>query len=965
MAIAADLHARLRQLQVAEDRRDSDTAFALRAALIADRLADRAKHPAAHPEQLDVALCDRHAADLERRGRHDEALRLLTVARVDASRIGDSLWYARVLVHAVAPCVALLDFANAGAVLRSLLRLPNDADLALDRATDAAYRLDFPPSHAVIAVEAADLHALRVEALTGLARWRAAVGKLSSASQALEMALALLDEAPSRWTAREEVEIFAAEVLLDRGALEAFDALRTGRREGRKSVASTVDAKWRMLEGTARHLQGRFSEAETCFREAISYFTSLAPTSAYVESARWQRAQALAALNRMDEAEAECRALAATTDVADESVDVATLVRILAARRSAASVELDAPPAPREVILGTGESELPPDASSQSTTDDDRLTIARRCERVRDELARLCWEVLLNLHRGAVDLATLRLDSLEYWCRDLDSPLLHARVSRLAALVAYYRQDFQRAASFAETAINRYKTLDLTADELDATRVYLWSLRASGASTSTITTAIRRIEELMRVVTARLTFADRVFFKLNKWSVVDDAIGAKCRALHVTTNLSRRRRAKKVERLLSDILAAKRWEMEGGAEDALPTDTLAEPVVGDVFSVAAEHLRLRYRGTTRLQETTQLTSAWLPRDTGVLVYVSLPDRLELFLIHRGGSEAIDISRRVSRIDVFHSIASCVASLAEERGLWHPGLANLRVLAEMLGLDVLAERLPPPIRRLIVVPDHAIVHAPFAALPFRGAPLVNSLSVAFAPTPRWDHRRAVRPPIGPAVVVDTLGIEWPEFGAGSPTGSMHEAAGLAEITGGTPLRLMGDTATVAAVKRALPAAAIAHFACHADFNPADPLASGILLTDGWFSVRDIDRLTLDRVAIVVLGSCWGANVSVLAGREMIGLPAALLARGAQTVVAALWELADAARGEQSPTVTFLRDFYAELSTRPIYAALAHVQSEWAMMHPVRDWAAYHAFARGITPRPLVRAGLAIVNRLSRA
>ena len=143
---------------------------------------------------------------------------------------------------------------------------------------------------------------------------------------------------------------------------------------------------------------------------------------------------------------------------------------------------------------------------------------------------------------------------------------------------------------------------------------------------------------------------------------------------------------------------------------------------------------------------------------------------------------------------------------------------------------------------------------------------------------------------------------------------------------------------------------------------------IKLADGWLTVRDVHTLSLRTMTLAVLGACWSGDTAMLPGREMIGLPVAMLDTGARTVIAAQWELFDtAADGEPegSPTAAFASEFYAALREHGPVTALAQVQARWARTRPVSDWAGYQAFVRGLPPRAGLRWLLAARQWLRRA
>ena len=101
-------------------------------------------------------------------------------------------------------------------------------------------------------------------------------------------------------------------------------------------------------------------------------------------------------------------------------------------------------------------------------------------------------------------------------------------------------------------------------------------------------------------------------------------------------------------------------------------------------------------------------------------------------------------------------------------------------------------------------------------------------------------------------------------------------------------------------------------------------------------------------LVVLSACWGANVRVLPGREVMGLPFALLSAGSECVISSLWTVYDVTSPE------FVGDFYSYMRETGPAEALAQTQRDWASRDaPLSDWSCYVAFGRGTAARAPLR------------
>jgi len=135
----------------------------------------------------------------------------------------------------------------------------------------------------------------------------------------------------------------------------------------------------------------------------------------------------------------------------------------------------------------------------------------------------------------------------------------------------------------------------------------------------------------------------------------------------------------------------------------------------------------------------------------------------------------------------------------------------------------------------------------------------------------------------------------------PNSELEVRAALGWFDHGHQLRK--DHATVEAVRAALPAYEVLHFACHGSAQVDDPLASRLqVATNGDLTLRDLLQDRLPQARLAVLSACETAVVGGAAPDEVIGLPAGLLQAGAAGVVGSLWPVDDAV------TSTLMARFY---------------------------------------------------------
>jgi CHAT domain-containing protein len=114
------------------------------------------------------------------------------------------------------------------------------------------------------------------------------------------------------------------------------------------------------------------------------------------------------------------------------------------------------------------------------------------------------------------------------------------------------------------------------------------------------------------------------------------------------------------------------------------------------------------------------------------------------------------------------------------------------------------------------------------------------------------------------------------------------------------------ATATAVVQALPGATHLHLACHSNFDPREPLDSGVYLSGAdRLTVRDLldGDLDLSSQVLAVLSACQtGLTEFNRVPDELIGLPAGLLRAGIPGVVATLWPVNDRS------TAVLIAEFY---------------------------------------------------------
>src|SRR5688572_8952402 len=138
--------------------------------------------------------------------------------------------------------------------------------------------------------------------------------------------------------------------------------------------------------------------------------------------------------------------------------------------------------------------------------------------------------------------------------------------------------------------------------------------------------------------------------------------------------------------------------------------------------------------------------------------------------------------------------------------------------------------------------------------------------------------------------------------------MEEAKTIFDL--GSQHSSMAKLLTNQEVKEALPSLfsqyPVVHFAGHAVFNPEEPLASGLVLSDGSMltaaSILQGNALRTNCGKLLVLSACQTGVNMVTTGGEILGLARALMYAGMPNLILSLWEVADRS------TANLMKDFH---------------------------------------------------------
>jgi CHAT domain-containing protein len=312
------------------------------------------------------------------------------------------------------------------------------------------------------------------------------------------------------------------------------------------------------------------------------------------------------------------------------------------------------------------------------------------------------------------------------------------------------------------------------------------------------------------------------------------------------------------------------------------------------------------RGRAAPADTEALDLAALQRNLGpqtaLIEYFSLDDDLLAFIVtdeRIAVSDALGSKRQIA--EALEQFRFQIAALRHGAGLQHTysELLTRRVQYHLRTLhSLLLARFENQLgaRNLIIAPHGSLYYVPFHALYDGSSYVIEQREVSYTPSAQMLLRTATRRhDLERAVLV------------GVPDARAPQLRG--EIEALTPLfmnvtTLLGEQATLQALRESAPFANVLHLACHGEFRPDNPLFSALQLSDGRLTVRDVYELNL-RCELAVLSACETGMSAIAPGDELLGLARGFLAAGIASLVVSLWAVDD------EVTATLMHHFYQRL------------------------------------------------------
>ena len=413
--------------------------------------------------------------------------------------------------------------------------------------------------------------------------------------------------------------------------------------------------------------------------------------------------------------------------------------------------------------------------------------------------------------------------------------------------------------------------------------------------------------------------------------------------------------------------------MDTGDMDTGETDLQPSAVSGETGSAEERTDTASYAG----KSYTEALAAALDGATALIAYFASGDHLLAFVVTREGVRAAtdlaplrEVQYRLERLEFF--LTRVAQGGAYEKVY---GVGGLRRNVDT-HLSALYDGLIKPLalsdkyKNLVVVP-HGPLHAvPFAALcegqgkrqgegqgkrPDDGRGdsqgdeacsdgdsgyLIDRVRLSLAPSAAvYLHcAEMVLPASGPLVAFGVPVDDIPAVADEVETITQTVAQGAiqrgTQNVGEAARAFLGPHASRAAFSEHAPAAHVLHLATHGVYRPDNPMFSGLSLSDGWLTARDLCDMKL-RASLVVLSACDTGRSSGSGGDEQFGLVRGFLYAGAPALVVSLWPVKD----EQ--TALFMTSFYEYLQ-EDLGVAAALRRAQLALRRLLPDpyyWAAF--------------------------
>jgi CHAT domain-containing protein len=333
------------------------------------------------------------------------------------------------------------------------------------------------------------------------------------------------------------------------------------------------------------------------------------------------------------------------------------------------------------------------------------------------------------------------------------------------------------------------------------------------------------------------------------------------------------------------------------------------------------------------------------------------DEAPLFITHY-----IDDKNSLAELD---DDLSCFWEMSATEGWEVPLSLSKRLYKKLLGPVAESLAAQSALSRLVIVPHGALYHLPFAALHNGSRYLCQTLAVSYLPAisliPLLQKNASPKAEVASACRYLVSAIS--DYSATRKSGQLfrsllRSSAGLEDLSFtleeagsivdfGKAHRSESTLLTNDEVRKGLVELfgefEVVHFAGHAIFNPDEPMASGLVLSDGSIlsaaAILEGNVLRTTRGRLLVLSACQTGVNRVTKGGEILGLARALMYAGMPNLVLSLWEVSDRS------TAGLMQDFYSLWQDGKISVAQAlrgAQERALAAKLPVHAWAPFIHF-----------------------
>ncbi len=330
-------------------------------------------------------------------------------------------------------------------------------------------------------------------------------------------------------------------------------------------------------------------------------------------------------------------------------------------------------------------------------------------------------------------------------------------------------------------------------------------------------------------------------------------------------------------------------------------------------------------GSPRRLSTGAVELAIALKDSALIEYIELDDRLHAVTLVSGRASLHHLGPAGPVRECLPLLPFALRRLANPRSTARTKSAATAVLNRIQ--RTLNAVLFAPIaghigdRPVVVVPSVSLQGIPWPVIP---ACAGRSISVVPSATLWLGAASRLAPPAGKVVVA---------AGPGLP-GARDEALAIAEIYR-DPVLLLDDEASAAALATAADGATVVHIAAHGRLRSDNPYFSSLLMADGPLTVYDLERIQ-HAPHHVVLAACETARHKTITVDEVLGLAAALLAQGASSLVAPVFNVGD------DVVVPIMRAYHGELRSGRSPADALAASQEKAAAQDSAAWAAAVSF-----------------------